>query len=208
MTVIYLLPIVLFLVGCGAKEPELGLQKDEVLAVAPFEQPRQNWELLAGYPAKGEDLSPRILQGLDELLAAKLQDAGREDYLGPDRVQQCKEQLASQKDRSRLSAVRFWSQVGECLQADYLLVPHILQWEEREGGKWGVQEPATVHFDLYLLDVQEQRLKQRFNFEEEQKALSQDLLQIRRFFQRRAKWISAKELAGEGMEKAMQEWGL
>ncbi|MFO8032804.1 MAG: hypothetical protein R6U22_09695 [Desulfohalobiaceae bacterium] len=204
----FILSAVLLLGGCGTKEPDLLPEKEQVLAVAPFEQPRHNWELLAGYPASGEELSPDLMQELDQLLAAKLEKAGREDYLGPAQVLKCKKQVSLAEKRNRLSALEFWSQVGQCLQADYLLVPHVLQWRERTGGEWGVQEPARVHIDLYLLDVQEQRLMQRFKFDEEQKALSQDLLQIKRFFGRGGKWVSAKQLAGEGMEQALQEWGL
>jgi hypothetical protein len=197
----------LLLAGCGAKEPD-SLPENQLLAVAPFEQPRQNWELLAGYPASGDELAPELMQELDQLLAAKLQEAGREDYLGPAQVFKCKKQVTRAEKRNRLSALRFWSQVGQCLQADYLLLPHVLQWRERKGGEWGVQEPARVHIELFLLDVKEQSLRRRFKFDQEQKALSQDLLQIRRFFGRGGKWISAQELAGEGMEQALQEWGL
>ncbi|MFP4213496.1 MAG: hypothetical protein ACLFRL_05230 [Desulfohalobiaceae bacterium] len=206
---IFLLCTVLLLVGCGAKEPEQALEGTEVLAVAPFKQPRHNWELLAGHAASGEEVSPSILQELDQLLGAKLQEAGRQNYLTPAQVQECTLQvISSVEERNNLSALRFWSQVGECLDADYLLLPHLLNWGERQGGQWGVEEPARVHFDLYLLDVQEQKLLNRFKFDEQQKALSQDLLQLGRFFRRGGKWVSARELAGEGMQQAIQEWGL
>ena len=51
-------------------------------------------------------------------------------------------------------------------------------------------------------------LLHRAHFAEEQKSLVNDLTQIGSFFRRGGKWISALELAGEGMDKAVEELGL
>lgn len=202
------LAVSLFLEGCAPKQPAMFQDQDKVLAVAPFEQPKQNWELLAGYPSGQEALAGDILQELDLLLMQNLQERGREQFLGPEKVLECKGQITREYERSKLSGLQFWNKVGNCLKADFFLIPHLFQWRERQGKEWGVQAPARVHFDLCLLDIRQQELVDRYKFDQEQQALSQNLLQLRRFFQRGGKWITATQLADEGIEQALQELGL
>ncbi len=199
---------VLLLEGCAPKQPALFQDQDRVLAVASFEQPKQNWELLAGYPAAQKVLEEEILQELDLLLEHNLQERGHQQFLKPEKVLECKRQITREYERTKLSALQFWNKVGNCLKADFLLIPHLFQWRERQGKEWGVQAPARVHFDLYLLDIRRQELVDRYKFDQEQQALSQNLLQLRRFFQRGGKWITARQLADEGIEQALQELGL
>ena len=63
--------------------------------------------------------------------------------------------------------------------------------------------------DIYLIDARKPyTLLQRTHFAEEQQALINDLTKIGSFFRRGGKWISDIELAGEGMDKAVEEMGL
>ena len=48
----------------------------------------------------------------------------------------------------------------------------------------------------------------RCHFAEEQKPLASDITKIGTFFKRGGGWVTAKELAAEGMDKAVKEFGL
>ena len=204
MARLWVLILTFVLVGCAAR-PDHTLDREQELAVAPFDQPRENWELLAGSPVLGSDLPGEVLQNLDRILQDKLRARNWKVYAGPEQVKKCVREVSQRKDRSRLSGLQYWTLVGQCLEVDLLLVPHMLQWRERQGGPWGVQEPAMVHFDLFLVDVQNKKLVHRYKFHQQQQALSENLLEIRRFFQRGGRWITAEQLAEEGLQDGLQE---
>jgi len=63
--------------------------------------------------------------------------------------------------------------------------------------------------DFYALrvDVEEPSIS-RFHFEETQESLSNNLLNVKKWFQRKGQWITAEQLAEEGMRQAITELGL
>jgi hypothetical protein len=65
-----------------------------------------------------------------------------------------------------------------------------------------------VVFDLFLLDVRQQKLIYRYHCEKEQKSLTEDLFGLGRFFRRGGKWVTAEALAREGMEEGLEALGL
>lgn len=198
--------------ACAPKSvaPPLELEGG-VLAVAGFGQPSQSWEYLSSYrPEHPPRLTPELLASLDETLQGLLADEPGRITLGPDATRQCQEvALARAKAEGKgVSGLRYWLEVGRCVPADYLLVPQILEWREREGGEWGVNEPARVVLELTLLDVGNQRFAHRYHFEESQRSLSEDLLQARKFFRRGGKWLTTQELLRDGLREGLREMGL
>jgi hypothetical protein len=115
--------------------------------------------------------------------------------------------VLAEQERSRISALEYWKKVGTCMAVDYLLVPFAFTWEERQGGEWGVEQPASVTFDLYLIRVDDGTVK-RFHFEERQQALTENILDADKFFRRSGKWVSARELARDGIRQALEDLGL
>lgn len=195
--------------GCADKgQPRLDLQGRQ-LAVAPFSQPHYPWELLAGsLPEHAQIMTPEVFSTLDGLLSQALDFRKIKNVRGLAQVNQCREIVLMENQNIRLSALQYWIKVGRCLPADYLLVPQIFVWRERKGGEWGVEEPAKVVFDLYLLDVEKGRLLKRFHFEDEQQSLSANILDIKTFFKRKGRWISVSKLAQEGLIQGLEELGL
>jgi len=213
-----LIALALTLFACAPKGPplepplELALELEEgVLAVAGFGQPSQNWEYFFNYrPEHPPRLSTELLADLDEILRGLLADEPGRIILGPDATRQCQEIVLAKvrAEGEDVSGLRYWLEVGRCVPADYLLVPQILEWREREGGEWGVIEPARVVMELTLLDVGNQRVLHRYHFEETQRSLFEDLFRVRTFFHRGGKWLTAQELLRDGLREGLREMGL
>ena len=196
------------LAGCEKAPVQTSyITPDVVVAVTPFTQPEQTADLLSGYiPEDQAPISAEVLARLDELFRAKLStDSHR--YL-----------LLSQADisgdltrdtRGRRSALMTWAEHARTAGADMIVVPHIISYQERVGGEAGVVTPAAVNEDFYLINAGEPAvLVQRVHFAEEQQALSSNLAKIGLFLRRGGKWITADQLAAEGMDKAVEELGL
>ena len=112
-------------------------------------------------------------------------------------------------DRGRRSALESWAQLARKAGADMIIVPQLIELRERVGSKAGVVSAASVNEDFYLVDARTPAaLVHRTHFSEEQKPLSSDITRISSFFKRGGGWVSATELAAEGMDKAVRELGL
>lgn len=196
-------------VGCGPRQtggPDL---EHTELAVADFVKPCDSWQLLAGcLPEDEEPLSPEVLQALNSLLEQELHAKEVTSYIGPSVVEQCREIVLFEAEDLGMSGLEYWSRIGRCVPADLLLIPQVFEWRERKGGEWGAEEPAKVVLDLYLLDVQNKELLDRFHYDQEQKSLTEDLLGFGRFIRRGGKWVSAETLAQEGIKQGLEELGL
>ena len=75
----------------------------------------------------------------------------------------------------------------------------IYRFQERKGGNFAVDKPAGIGFHMHLIEGTV--VGRTFVFDEDQKALSQDILHIGKFFKRSGKWITVDELAEEGINK-------
>ena len=194
-----------------------GCQKDEglsrfimpdlVVAIAPFTQPMQTSELLSGFIPEGQEEIPfEKLAALDTLFHSKLHGQNHKFVF----LSQADIDSPMAKDeRGRRNALVTWAERAVRAGADMIVVPHIVELQERVGGSAGVISAASVNMDVYLIDARKPyTLLQRSHFAEEQQPLANDLTKIGSFFRRGGKWVSDIELAGEGMDKAVEEMGL
>ncbi|MFO7717037.1 MAG: hypothetical protein ACQESV_03705 [Thermodesulfobacteriota bacterium] len=198
------------LAGCAAHAPK-GVQVPEEsrLAVAGFTHPQENWEFLAGFvPSDADPMPEDLLPEFNQYLLDQVHERFSGRVLGPHLTAQCREVVLAESDRMSLSALDFWIQVGRCLPVDYLIVPQVFSWQERRGGEWGAQESAEVVLELYLLDITEKRVQQRYRFDEHQQSLSENLLSLPRFMKRHGKWVTADELTREGIRQGLEALGI
>jgi hypothetical protein len=177
--------------------------------VANFIKPCHAWQLLAGcLPEDGERLDPEVLTTLDKILDQELESRDVTAYQGPSVLRQCQEIILFEAEDLDMSGLEYWTRIGRCVPADLLLVPQVFEWRERKGGEWSAEQPAKVVFDLFLVDVRKKELVDRFHFDQEQKSLTENLLDLGRFFRRGGKWVRAETLAREGVRRGLKELGL
>ncbi len=194
--------------GCQkAEAPSRFIMPDLIVAIAPFTQPTQTSELLSGFIPEGQKaVSAKKLSELDTLFHSKLHDSkhkfvflSKADIAGP----------MTKDERGRRNALVTWAERAVRAGADMIVVPQVIDLQEREGGEAGVMTAAAINEDFYLIDARKPyTLLQRSHFAEQQQSLSSDITKIGSFFRRGGKWISDIELAGEGMDKAVEEMGL
>ena len=194
--------------GCQKDEGQSRfIMPDLVVAIAPFTQPTQTSELLSGFIPEGQEEIPfEKLAALDTLFHSKLHGQNHKFVF----LSQADIDSPMAKDeRGRRNALVTWAERAMKAGADMIVVPHIVELQERVGGSAGVISAASVNMDIYLIDARKPyTLLQRSHFAEEQQPLANDLTKIGSFFRRGGKWVSDIELAGEGMDKAVEEMGL
>ncbi len=205
----YLLLTLLFIcAACATPVRWPAVPPASTLAVAHFIHPQNDWELMAGVlPEDLTPVNPETLAALDADLADILEKRGVHPVMRAAMVRQCEEIVLASKERRRFEAVEYWKAVGQCLQTEFLLVPYVTRWQERQGGEWGVQRPAGLTVDLYLIEVASGQVR-RYHFEEEQRGLAENLLLGKRFFKRHGRWVTPREIAADALEEGTRELGL
>lgn len=89
---------------------------------------------------------------------------------------------------------------GRELNADAVLAGYVYRFVDRTGTQYSVETPASVGFDLDLIRIQDGRLVWSRRFDETQKTLSDDIMQINKFIKRKGRWITARDMAASGLE--------
>lgn len=102
-----------------------------------------------------------------------------------------------------ISERALWAEAGRALRADAVLVGHLYRYKPRQGNDYSAESPASVAFDLHLLAATDGRLLWSRSVDETQQSLSENLLSMGAFFQRRGRWVTADELALVGLGRIL-----
>jgi hypothetical protein len=113
-----------------------------------------------------------------------------------------------QRSLPEVSELQLVLETGRALDADAVVMGRVYRFSELSGNQYTANNPASVTFDILLVRVPDGRLLWEQNYQETQKPLSDDLLQIKTFFKRSAKWLTARELATYGLDATMASFPL
>jgi hypothetical protein len=93
--------------------------------------------------------------------------------------------------------------IGEVLEANTILLGSVSQYQDRVGNAVGISQPASVGFETRLVSVRDGSTLWVGHFFETQRPMTSDL---QGFLQRR-RWLTAKELAEDGIKQVLaQGW--
>lgn len=140
--------------ACVKQEEVILLPMPLVIAVAPFNQPIYDAQLLAGYiPYEQSKIDSVTMAQYDALFKAKLEKTQRGYiFLSLNDLQ-----INLQTDsKGRKNVLSTWAKLAENAGADFIIVPQILDFEEREGDPTRVLRPARLIADFYLIRVESQ----------------------------------------------------
>jgi hypothetical protein len=97
------------------------------------------------------------------------------------------------------------AQIGKELDVDFILVAYLFRFEQRIGSRIGAEKPASVGFDVHLIRLRDEKVVWIGKFDETQRPLSENLLNIGSFFRRKASWLTAEELSSVGMDEMLKK---
>jgi hypothetical protein len=142
---------------------------------------------------------------LTELLFVLLKDRKDIQLIPASQSQGVVSDLLSE-DKKNLSERDLLVETGRALKADWVLSGNIFRFRERVGGKYSVDLPASVAFDIHLIRVSDGRLLWNDHFDETQRPLSENLFQLGSFLQRKARWITANDMAVSGLKDILKNF--
>jgi len=93
--------------------------------------------------------------------------------------------------------------LGRKLAADGVIYGSVNRYRERVGFNYAAQSPAAVAFTLNFVDENSKQVVWTAKFAREQKALSQNILDLPNFLSHGARWVRAHDIAVEGINGAL-----
>jgi len=140
---------------------------------------------------------------LNRLLAQKIEALGTFRIVPSDRVDEAIARMGRKEleEKAMLLAPRLGKEVG----AEFVLFGFVFRFEERVGSSLGVEKPASVGFDLHLFRVRDGVILWMMTFDETQKPLSDNVLNLGSFVRRGASWAKAEELASAGVGEILKK---
>lgn len=109
------------------------------------------------------------------------------------------------RDEERDTPLSVARRVGQSIGVSAVLVGTVWRYRDRSGGPAATWNPASVAFDLYLVDVRSGETLWTGGFDETQKSLSENIWDWGTFFDRGARWLTAHELARYGMRELLKQ---
>lgn len=120
-----------------------------VIAVAPYNQPTHEAQLLAGYiPSEQGHASAVDLASYDELLQNELAKTHRQYiFLTLDDLKV----NIQQDSKNRANVLATWAKIAQDKGADYILIPQIIEHEEKYEVGGDIYSPARLISDFYFV---------------------------------------------------------
>jgi hypothetical protein len=140
------------------------------------------------------DIAPEAREAMTSLFRRKLTSTGYE-LVSQTQVQRALGSMGALKMTPNDIAQRLSSE----LRADSVLMGWVFRYEERVGNAWGARDPASVAFSALLFNGSDGRLLWRGRFDETQRPLSENILRAGTFMKRGGRWLTARELAADGV---------
>jgi hypothetical protein len=209
-----LLIVGLCLSGCGGHEAARssseakGSFNIETLYVAPFRVATERYEVgttmqcsmcgavfVTGPVSSGDDVF------MTEQLLAFLRSETPYVVIPPEAGKGDRYQILS--DSLSVSRQALLLQMGEKLGADAVVSGTLFRFRQRKGSGFSVETPASVAFSVYLVRVSDGRLLWDGHFDQTQKPLSEDFTRFFSLVKSGWGWLTAEQLAQQGMEQVM-----
>jgi len=129
----------------------------------------------------------------------KLRDFKEVQIIPPEKVMAVYNRVAAEKLKQPLLAVL--KKVGAELKADVIAVGYVYRYTERVGYDYSAERPASVAFEIRLLNVKDGSTIWRGVFDKTQKSLMENVFQASSFFKGGAKWLTASQLVKQGIDE-------
>jgi len=96
--------------------------------------------------------------------------------------------------------------IGSALSVDAVLAGFVYRFKDRVGTPYGVDSPASVAFDLHLIQIPTGRIVWSAGVDDTQLSLSEDLFQVGKFIERKGRWVTAPDMARQALDAAFADF--
>jgi len=154
---------------------------------------------ICGIGASSGKISAGAEKIIEEIFINKLHDLKEVELIPEDKVEGVYNRISAESLKDPL--LKRLKNAGNELGADFIAVGYVYRYTERVGYKYSSEHPASVAFEIHLIKTADGSIIWRGFFDKTQKSLMEDVLQVSSFFKGGGKWLTARQLAEQGMNK-------
>lgn len=204
-----ILGLIFLLFSCGtSKQPELfydiSIKNILVLPLTSYSTYEKEFFKVPFRGVITGKIEPGAEEELNSLLKAKLTTLPYNfKFLSLSEFNNLVTEILSAEETSHQRIIQI---LCERTGTDAILYGKIYRYKEREGTGFSVNEPASVAFGLVLYEGKTGKILWTRVFDETQKPLSENILNLRLY--KKLKWLTAKELASNGIELLLESFPL
>lgn len=186
------------LFGCGVKDDgpvdpgPSQLSRISCIGVLPAASLIEGQVAPVYFPEK-ED-SRRGIEVMNEILSKELGGKDKIRFVGLD-------QITSLELTGGENSLAFATQIGRNINCNAVLESTVKRFTQRDGGRYSVEAPASVAFEMRLIFIDDQSILWSAQFDEVQKSVMENLLEWGKANTRGFVWITAEELMREGVRE-------
>jgi len=185
------------LFGCGVKEGEKSepesarLSRVSCIGVLPIASMGEGESVPLYIPQKKN--SRHAIQVMTEILSQELGGKNGIRFVDIEQI----DALNMTGGESSLDIDRM---VGKRINCNAILETTVNRFTERVGGRYSVESPASVAFEMRLISLEDGAVIWSAKFDETQKSVMENILEWKKANARGFVWLSAEELMREGIK--------
>lgn len=181
---------------------EVPAEEKPRLAILPFFIEKETFCPICKTVFLRGEILPNAQNTMTRLLYQKMEAKGAFQIIPLERVEGSLTQVEKKGFEEQPKA--FSIEWGRELGSDFVFIGFIFRFEERIGSSVGVERPASVGFELHLFRIKDGKEIWKGKMDETQRPLSENLFKVGSFFRRKARWLTAEELASVGLDEALR----
>ena len=155
---------------------------------------------ISGAVFMAEPVSDSIVLQMNDMLLNRLMKNEDYDLVPPSQVRGVFSHIISD-NKYTLDDMAVIKKIGKAFNAQVVLVGYLYRWQERDGTEYSAKQPASVAFDLNLIQSETGDIIWKGSFDKTQKSLMENLFDFSFFFKGKGKWMTARQLAELGLSK-------
>jgi len=134
---------------------------------------------------------------VEELFIEKLKDYKEIEIIPQDKVDAIYKRVSAES--LKMPLLKIIKKVGPEVGADLVAVGYVFRYVERIGYNYSVEKPASIAFEINFVSPKDGNTVWRSAFDKTQKSLMEDVFHVSSL-----KWLTARELAKQGMNQAFK----
>lgn len=159
---------------------------------------------LVGAVRQAAPVTAEVIERMNESLFSRMVESKKYEFISPGQAQGTLASLLS--TNSGIGEAELFMSLGKGVEADAVLAGYLYRWVEREGADYGVNRPASVAFDLYLIQTSDGVILWKGGFDKTQHSLTENLLDLSTFLKAKGRWMSAEALAEMGLSELLERF--
>ena len=188
-------------VQCAEKDGQV-VKRLAVIAFQPL-LPEEGSTMVVCPLCGGGYSSGKIEKGAEKIVEEgfidKLRDFKEVKIIPQEKVTAVYNRVSAEALKKPLLAVL--KKVGAELKADVIVIGYVYRYTERVGYDFSAERPASIAFEIHLLNVKDGSTIWRGVFDKTQKSLMENVFQASSFFKGGGKWLTASQLAKQGIDE-------